>query len=79
MHSRDLRCVQENHQYLVGSAKCFIRDLLMAHVVLVWRYTKVGTAWSHVGAHLVAVPLGGSRAPLAYTTLEDKLGAAIAP
>ena len=45
----------------------------MTHVVLVWKYTKVSTAWSPVGAHLVAVPLGGIIAPLAYTTVEDNL------
>ena len=45
----------------------------------VWMYTKVGTAWSPVGAHLVAVPLGGIIAPLAYTTLEDNLVLALPP
>ena len=79
LHSRDLLLWQENHQYLVGSAKCCIRDLMMTHVVLVWRYTKVGKAWSPFCAHLVAVPLGGIIAPLAYTTLEDNLVLALPP
>ena len=33
----------------------------------------------HLGAHLVAVPLGGIIAPLAYTTLEDNLVLALPP
>ena len=45
----------------------------MTHVVFVWWYTKIGTAWFPFGAHMGAVPLGGVIAPLAYTTLQDGL------
>ena len=79
LHSRDMLLWQENHEYLVGSAHCFMRDLVMNHVVLVWRYTKVGKAWSPLGAHLVAMPLGCVITPLAYTTLEDNLVLALPP
>ena len=73
LHSRDLLLWQENQQYLVGSAECFIRDMNMNHVVVAWRYTKAGNAWSPLGAHLVALPLGKVIAPLAYTTMQDNL------
>ena len=79
LHSWDMLLWQENHEYLVGSAHCFMRDLVMNHVVLVWRYTKVGKAWSPLGAHLVAMPLGCVITPLAYTTLEDNLVLALPP
>lgn len=71
MHTLDMILWQDNHQYLVGSAHCFVRDMLMNHVVLVWMYTRVGNAWSPAGARLVATPLDMVYAPLAYTRLED--------
>ena len=73
LHSRDLLLGQENKQYIVGSAECFIRDKNMNHVVVAWSYTKAGNAWSPLGAHLVALPLGKVIAPLAYITMQDKL------
>ena len=79
LHSRDLLLWQENHQYLVGSAECCIRDMNMHHVVLVWRYTKVGNAWSPLGARLVALPLQAVIAPMAYTTVQDNLVLALPP
>ena len=79
LREKDLLLWKDNHQYLVGSAACFIGDILLNHVVLVWRYTKVGNAWSPVGASLVAVPLGGVIAPLAYTTVQDNLVMALPP
>ena len=79
LHSRDLLLWQENHQYLVGSAECCIRDMNMHHVVLVWRYTKVGNAWSPLGARLVALPLRAVIAPMAYTTVQDNLVLALPP
>ena len=79
LHSRDLLLWQENHQYLVGGAECCIRDMNMHHVVLVWRYTKVGNAWSPLGARLVALPLRAVIAPMAYTTVQDNLVLALPP
>ena len=79
LHSRDLLLWQENQQYLVGSAECFIRDMNMTHVVVAWRYTKAGNAWSPLGAHLVALPLGKVIAPLAYTTMQDNLVLSLPP
>ena len=75
----DLLRWQDNQQYLVGSAACFIRDLFMIHVVLVWMYTRVGNAWSPVGARLVAMPLARVYVPLAYTKLEDNKVLALPP
>ena len=70
LHTLDLLLWQDNQQYLVGSAACFIRDLFMKHVVvLVWMYTRVGNAWSPVGARLVAMPLARVYVPMAYTKL----------
>ena len=71
LHTLDLLLWQDNQQYLVGSAACFIRDTFMNHVVLVWVYTRVGNAWSPAGARIVAIPLDRVCAPLAYTRLED--------
>ena len=79
LHSKDMLLWQGGQQRLVGCAACFIRDMHRTHVVLVWRYTQVGTAWSPAGAHLVAVPLEDIIAPLAYTTLEDNFVLALPP
>ena len=79
LHSKDLFLWKDSHQYIVGSAQCFVRDMMMNHVVVVWRYTKVGNAWSPLGAHLVAMPLGWVIAPVAYTILRDNLVLALPP
>ena len=79
LHSKDMLLWQVGQQRLVGCAVCFIRDMNRHHVVLVWRYTQVGSAWSPAGAHLVAVPLEDIIAPLAYTVLEDNLVLALPP
>jgi len=79
LHTLDLLLWQDNQQYLVGSAACFIQDMFMNHVVMVWMYTRVGNAWSPVGARLVTVPLARVYAPLAYTKLEDNKVLALPP
>ena len=79
LHSKDMLLCKGGQQHLVGSADCFIRDVLRQHVVLVWKYTQVGNAWSSVGAHLVLVPLGEVISPMAYTSLEDNIVLALPP
>ena len=73
LHPNGMLLWREGQQHLLGCAVCFIRDMNWRHVVLVWRYTKVGNAWSLVGAHVVAVPLEDIIEPLAYTSLADNL------
>ena len=54
---------QENDHYIAGSAECFIGDIMMNHVAIVWMYTQVGNACTPLDARLTAVPLGGAIAP----------------
>ena len=78
LHSKDMLLWQER-QHLVGCAVCFISDMNQRHVVLVWRHTQVGNAWSPAGALLAAVSLEDTIEPLAYTALEDNLVLALPP
>ena len=58
LHSKGVLLCPGSQQHIVGCVVCF--SMVPYNVVLVLRYTQVGNAWSHIGAHPVPVPLADS-------------------